>query len=175
MRWPGACGGSEGGGAPIDRSLFGFVLRLLVLLGLDGDRLVVGVGFVEHLVGGGRLFLRLFGLFGLDLFVGVPAVAEERPAHVRPLLCLRGTVVAWERDPARVHGALEHLANRDARALRIGAHDRSAVLIPRAEEVDEGPPDLPLEEAQELAAARVDGGGAFPPAELALDARAVRR
>src|SRR5438445_11601843 len=107
MRWPGACGGSEGGGAPIDRSLFGFVLRLLVLLGLDGDRLVVGVGLVERLVGGGRLFLRLFGLFRLDLFVRVPPVAEERSAHVRPLLFLRGAVVAWDRVPVLFFGALE--------------------------------------------------------------------
>ena len=83
--------------------------------------------------------------------------------------------MAWERDPARVLGALEHFANRDARALRIGAHDRGDVLIPRAEEVDEAPPDLRLEEAEELAVARVDGEEAFLLAELALGARAVLR
>src|SRR3954470_23664231 len=94
-------------GARTPRSLFGFVLRIVIVLGVDGERLLGDLGLFEDFLGDRRLLLYLFGVF-LDLFAGV---AEERAAHIRPLLRLGGAVVTGERDPACVLGAREHLAD----------------------------------------------------------------
>src|SRR5205823_5731898 len=142
-------------------------------LGVDRERLLGGLGLLDRFFGRRRLLLDLFPLFLEVLFAG--AVAEERAADVRALLRLSRAVMARERDPARVLGALRYLADRDAGVLRIGAHDRRDVLVASPEEIDEPPPDLGLEEPDELAVARMEREQAFLLAELALRAGAVFR
>src|SRR5207237_1600484 len=129
------------------RSLFGFVLRIVVVLGVDGERLLGDLGLFEHFLGGGSFLLDLLGLF-LDL---VAAVAEEGGTNVRPLLRLGGAVMAGEGDAARVLRAREHLTDRDARVRRVVAHDGGHVLVAGADEVDETPADFRLEESGEVA------------------------
>src|SRR5207237_8670100 len=105
------------------RSLFGFVLRIVVVLGVDGERLLGDLGLFEHFLGGGSFLLDLLGLF-LDL---VAAVAEEGATNVRPLLRLGGAVMAGEGAAARVLWARERLTDRDTRARWVVAHDRGHV------------------------------------------------
>src|SRR5207237_1472155 len=93
------------------RSLFGFVLRIVVVLGVDGERLLGDLGLFEHFLGGGSFLLDLLGLF-LDL---VAAVAEEGATNVRPLLRLGGAVRAREGDAARGLTAPGTLAESAAR------------------------------------------------------------
>src|SRR5437868_12424388 len=162
-------GRARGCGAPKRRSLFGFVLLIFIVLGVDRERFLAGLHLVERLLGDGRL--RLLDLFGL-LVVHVVPVTEEGPAHVGALLRLGDAVVAGERDAARVLGALEHLADGDTRVLRIGAHDRRDVLIAGADQIDEPPSDLRLEEPDEIAVARVDREEPFLLAQVKLGARA---
>src|SRR2546421_9527924 len=140
-------GWSRERGAWTRRSLFGFILRIVVILGVDGERLFGDLGLLEHFLSGRGLFLDALGFF-LDL---VPTIAEERAADVRPLLRLRRAVVARERDTARVLGAREHLADGHAGIRRIVAHDRRHVLIAGPDEVDQAPADLRLPEPDESA------------------------
>src|SRR2546429_6589945 len=91
-------GWSRERGAWTRRSLFGFVLRIVVVLGVDGERLFGDLGLLEHFLCGGCFLFDPFRVF-LDL---IPAIAEECAADVRPLFRLRRAVVAWERDAARV-------------------------------------------------------------------------
>src|ERR1700694_600823 len=93
-------------GARTPRSLFGFVLRIVVVLGVDGERLFGDLGLLEHFLGGRSFLLDLLGGF-----LALPAVAEEGAADVRPLLRFSRAVVTRERDAARVLSAREHLAN----------------------------------------------------------------
>src|SRR5438067_4250134 len=158
-------------GAWTRRSLFGFVLRIVVVLGVDGERLFGDLGLLENFLGGRSLFLDPLGVF-LDL---VPAVAEEGAANVRALLRLRRPVVSRKRDAARVLGAREHLANGDTGVRWIVAHDRRDVLIARPDEIDQAPADFRLEEPDEIAVARVHGEKPFLLAQLALGAGAVLR
>src|SRR5438034_4123464 len=164
-------GSSPERGAWTRRSLFGFVLRIVVVLGVDGERLFGDLGLLEHFLGGRGLFLDALGLF-LDL---LPTVAEERAADVRPLLRLRRAVVARERDAARVLGAREDLADGHAGVRGVVAHDRSDVLIAGTQKIDETPPNLRLEEPDELAITSVYGEKPFLLAQLAFSAGAVFR
>src|SRR2546427_689185 len=79
-----------------------FALRIVVVLGLHGERLVGGLRLFEDLLAG-----RLLGLLHfLDFaFLVGAAVPEECAAHVGALLRLGGTVVAGEGDTARVLSA----------------------------------------------------------------------
>src|SRR5204862_905907 len=110
-------------GAWARRSLFGFVLRIVVVLGVDGEWFLSDLGLFEHFLGGGSSLLGLLRLF-LDL---LPTVAEERAADARSLLRLCRAVVARERDAARVLGAREDLAGGHAGVRGVAAHDRSDV------------------------------------------------
>src|SRR2546423_1175212 len=79
-------------GARTRRSLFGFVLRVVVVLGVDRERLFGDLGLLDLFLAGRSLFLDALGVF-LDL---VPAVAEEGAANVCALLRLRRAVVSRE-------------------------------------------------------------------------------
>src|SRR2546430_4775289 len=136
-------------GAWTRRSLFGFVLRIVVVLGVDGERLFGDLGLLENFLGGRSLFLDPLGVF-LDL---VPAVAEEGAANVRALLRLRRAVVSREGDAARVFRAREPLANSDAGVRRIVADDRRDVLIARPGQNDQAPPDFRPDEPDGVPAA----------------------
>ena len=83
--------------------------------------------------------------------------------------------MAGERDALRVLGALERLADRDARVLLIVAHDRDHVLVAGVDEVEEPAADLRLEEPEQLAVPCVHGDEAVPLAELGLGAWGVLR
>src|SRR2546430_12061875 len=128
-------GWSRERGAWTRRSLFGFILRIVVILGVDGERLFGDLGLLEHFLSGRGLFLDALGFF-LDL---VPTIAEERAADVRPLLRLRRAVVARERDTAPVFGRREHLADGPAGLRRIVVPQCRHGLIARPGGVGEGP------------------------------------
>src|SRR5439155_18555689 len=113
----------------------------------------------------------LVGLFGL--LVGVPSEAEEVALDVCPLFRLGRPVMTGERDAARVLRALEDLTNGNASIRLVVTDDRRHVLVSRADQVDEPPPDLRLEESEELAVAGVDRQEALLLAELALSADGV--
>src|SRR5256885_11133098 len=89
-------GSSRAGGAWTRRSLFGFVLRIVVVLGVDGERLFGDLGLLEHFLCGGCFLFDPFRVF-LDL---IPAIAEECAADVRPLFRLPRAGVARGRDAA---------------------------------------------------------------------------
>src|SRR2546423_606836 len=164
-------GSSRAGGAWTRRSLFGFVLRIVVVLGVDGERLFGDLGLLEHfLCGGGFLFDPLRAFLHL-----IPPLSGECAAGGRPLFRLRRAVVAWERDAARVLRAREHLADGDAGVRGVVAHDRRDVLVAGADEVDQAPSDLRLEETDQLTVARVHGEEPFLLPKLALSAGAVLR
>ena len=84
-------------------------------------------------------------------------------------------MVAREGDALSVLGALERLADRDARVLLIVAHDRDHVLVAGVDEVEEPPADLRLEEPEQLAVPGVHGDEAVALAELGFGAGRVLR
>src|SRR5438309_1934288 len=156
------------------RPLFVSLVLVVVVVSLDGERLLRdgGLGLVvrRHR----RRVELLAALFLAFLFL-FAAEAEEVALDVRALLRLGRTVMAGERDALRVLGALERLADRDARVLLIVAHDRDHVLVAGVDEVEEPAADLRLEEPEQLAVPCVHGDEAVPLAELGLGAWGVLR
>src|SRR5439155_6429716 len=153
-------------------SLFVLVVLSVVFLFLDDERLLVRFGFLEDFLAGLRFGpFDLFGLLGV--LVGVPSEAEEVALDVCPLFRLGRPVMTGERDAARVLRALEDLTNGNASIRLVVTDDRRHVLVSRADQVDEPPPDLRLEESEELAVAGVDRQEALLLAELALSADGV--
>src|SRR5919204_1461306 len=153
-------------------SLLVLVVLRVVFLFLDDERLLVRFGFLEDFLAGLLLDgLDLFRFFGL--LVGVAPEAEEVALDVGALLCLGRPVVPGERDAAGVLRALEDLTNGNASVRLVVTDERRDVLISGPNEVDEAPPDLRLEEAQQLAVGGVHRQEALLLAQLALRANAV--